>query len=50
VAVANRWDDRVETARATQEVKGEAGYKGDLQLGPPSAPALLSVPIVVHRQ
>jgi hypothetical protein len=25
-------------------------YKGDLQLGPPSAPALLSVPIVLHRQ
>lgn len=25
-------------------------YKGELQLGPPVAPTLLSVPIVVHRQ
>jgi hypothetical protein len=25
-------------------------YKGELQLGPPVAPTLLSVPVVVHRQ
>ncbi len=25
-------------------------YKGELQLGPPAAPTLLSVPIVVHRR
>jgi subtilisin family serine protease len=25
-------------------------YKGELQLGPPAAPTLLSVPVVIHRQ
>jgi hypothetical protein len=25
-------------------------YKGELQLGPPSAPTLLTVPVTVHRQ
>jgi hypothetical protein len=34
----------------TKSMTAGQDYKGELQLGPPVAPTLLSVPIVVHRQ